>query len=130
MAKILVIEDDSTMLLNLVEMLEFENYTALGARSGQEGLALVEADPPDLILCDVMLPDINGFQVVKTLRANPSYARIPVIFVSARAGNVSGDQVPQAGVISYVMKPFDVQDLLTTIRGVLDGAQRAAGHNA
>ncbi len=118
------------MLLNLVEMLEFENYTALGARSGQEGLALVEADPPDLILCDVMLPDIDGFEVVQTLRADPSHARIPVIFVSARARSVSGDRVPQAGVISYVMKPFDVQDLLNTIRGVLDSDHQDVGHNA
>lgn len=116
------------MLLNLVEVLEFENYTAFGARSGQEGLALVEADPPDLILCDVMLPDIDGFEVVQALRANPSHAHIPVIFISARASSVSGEQAPQAGVISYVMKPFDVRDLLNTIRGALDSDQRDAGH--
>lgn len=117
------------MLLNLVEVLEFENYTAFGARSGQEGLALVEANSPDLILCDIMLPDIDGFEVVQTLRANPSHAHIPVIFISARASSVSGGQALPADVVSYVMKPFDVRDLLNTIRSVLDGSQADIGSN-
>lgn len=127
MAKILVIEDDSTMLVNLVEMLEFENFTAFGAASGQAGLAQVEADPPDLILCDVMLPDIDGFEVVNRLHADSRYAHIPVIFISARASHLSDGQMPQTGVVKYVMKPFDVRDLLNTIRSALDSGQPHSG---
>lgn len=126
MTRIVVIEDDSTMLLNLIEVLEYEKYAPLGARSGHEGLDLIRATSPALVLCDVMLPDIDGFQVVKALRASPVTAHIPVIFISARAGRANVEQGLESGVAGYIMKPFDVSELLDTIRRVLDNSQRSA----
>lgn len=126
MTQIVVIEDDSTMLLNLIEVLEYEKYAPVGARSGLEGLDLIRANSPALVLCDVMLPDIDGFQVVRALRANPATAHIPVIFISARAGRANAEQGLESGIAGYIMKPFDVGELLDTIRRVLDDSQHGA----
>jgi DNA-binding response OmpR family regulator len=126
MTQIVVIEDDSTMLLNLIEVLEYEKYAPAGARSGLEGLDLIRTNSPALVLCDVMLPDIDGFQVVRALRANPATAHIPVIFISARAGRANAEQGLESGIAGYIMKPFDVGELLDTIRRVLDDSQHGA----
>ncbi len=127
MAQIVVIEDDSIMLLNLIEVLEYENYAPVGARSGGEGLKLIESNPPDLILCDVMLPDTDGFEMARTLRARSATAHIPLIFISAHAERADHEQGSETNVVNYVMKPFDVSELLEIIRSTLDGDSHDAG---
>jgi DNA-binding response OmpR family regulator len=126
MAHIVVIEDDSTMLLNLLEVLEYENYAPHGARSGSEGLRLIESVLPDLVLCDIMLPDIDGFEMARRLRGHPATAHVPVIFISART-----DSAPalEANIVDYLTKPFDVSALLASIQGALNGSQSGAGQH-
>ncbi len=114
------------MLLNLVEVLAYEQYTPVGARSGGEALRLIESNPPDLILCDVMLPDTDGFAMARALRARPATAQIPVIFISAHAERADSQDQLEANVVTYLTKPFDVSELLDTIHRTLNHGQ----HNA
>lgn len=124
MARIVVIEDDGNMLLNLIEVLQYENYTLRGARSGSEGLSLIESLLPDLVLCDIMLPDIDGFEMARVLHARPTTAHIPVIFISARTEHVPA---LEANVVDYLMKPFEVSELLASIQRALNGRQTGTG---
>src|SRR5688572_17095102 len=84
MAKILVIEDEHKMRRNLLTILQMEGFEAVGAENGGEGLKMVETELPDLILCDVMMPDLDGYGVLAKVRANPKTTDIPLIFLTAR----------------------------------------------
>ncbi len=81
--KVLVIEDEPSIRNNIMLMLKVERYAATGAENGRVGLELARRDPPDLILCDVMMPEMDGFAVLEALRAEPRFAEIPFIFLTA-----------------------------------------------
>ena len=82
--KILVIEDEPQMLRNLLTILRAEQFSAVGAADGERGIAAALTNPPDLILCDITMPGLDGFGVLQQLRATPATAPIPFIFLTAR----------------------------------------------
>jgi len=116
MVQILVIDDQEQLLTDLVELLEFAGYTVQGATTGQEGVSLAQQLHPDLILCDVMMPGFDGFQVLEAIRADESTASIPVIFVSAKSDGETITRSKAMGVDAYIQKPFELDALIATIR--------------
>lgn len=114
---ILYIEDDRPTLDLIAQALKFAGYPITGATSGKQGLALMRERKPDLVLLDLMMPDISGWDVYRTMRSEEMLADIPVIVITARV--LSQDRVLVEGlppVDDYVTKPFDVKRLIRAIQ--------------
>jgi two-component system OmpR family response regulator len=120
--KILVIEDDEAIVLGLVQNLEFAGYEVATAADGPAGLKAARERKPDLILLDLMLPGISGFEICRELRDEGS--RVPVIILSARQDEFDKLHGFEMGADDYVTKPFSVQELLARVRSVLLRGQR------
>lgn len=115
MKKILVIEDEPEMRRNLLTILRLEKFEPVGAENGKAGIALAKATKPDLILCDVMMPEIDGFGVLKALRADAATASIPFIFLTAKGEKIDVRSGMSLGADDYLTKPVDKTDLLSAI---------------
>jgi two-component system sensor histidine kinase/response regulator len=108
---ILVVDDVPDNILLLQTILEFEGYTVDTALSGKSALAKIQALPPALVLLDIMMPDINGLEVVKHIRQNHNLPFIPVVLVSANH-EISREQGFEVGADDLIGKPFDADELL------------------
>ncbi|GAB4149610.1 MAG: hypothetical protein Fur0046_28240 [Cyanobacteria bacterium J069] len=115
MAKILVIEDDLTIRTALLKMLGAENHETLAAAEGKRGLDLAQECSPDLILCDIMMPGCDGYEVLTQLQRNPATAGIPFIFLTAKADRQDIRQGMALGADDYLTKPFTRQELMEAI---------------
>lgn len=115
---ILVIEDDPALRGFLSDLLEGEGYRAQCVESGTQGLQALEALTPDLVLLDLVLPDLDGFAVCRQIRAN-SQRRIPIVMLSANRDPLDVLEALHIGVDEYLRKPFEVEDLLAQIRAHL-----------
>jgi two-component system, sensor histidine kinase and response regulator len=116
MKKILVIEDEQFIRENIVEILESSDYEVHSAANGLLGVEAALRHLPDLILCDVMMPDLDGHGVLERLRADGSTASIPFIFLTARANSQDLRTGMNLGADDYLTKPFRVPDLLNTVQ--------------
>jgi DNA-binding response OmpR family regulator len=119
--RILVIEDEAEMIDLTRIVLEREGYKVLGAVGGAQGLEMIRQERPDLILLDLMMPDIGGWEVYRQVKADQELAQIPVIVVTAKAQSIDkvlGLQV--AKVDDYITKPFGPKELLESIDRVLN----------
>ena len=112
---ILVIEDEKDVRENIEDVLEFSDYHAIAAANGEQGLKLAQSQQPDLILCDIMMPKLDGYGVVKELRQNAKTAEIPVIFLTAKSEHADRRLGMEMGADDYLTKPFSTQDLLSAI---------------
>jgi class 3 adenylate cyclase/tRNA A-37 threonylcarbamoyl transferase component Bud32 len=117
--KVLVIEDEPSIRNNIVLMLRVERYAVVGAENGRVGLQLARSDPPDLILCDVMMPEMDGFAVLEALRAEPRFAEIPFIFLTALDDRSSMRRGMNLGADDYLPKPFTRIELLEAVNSRL-----------
>lgn len=115
MAKILVIEDEESIRENILELLEAENFEGIGAINGKVGIKLAIEQIPDLILCDMMMPEVDGHGVIKALRSEPLTATIPFIFLTAKADKVDIRTGMELGADDYITKPCTPQELLKAI---------------
>jgi len=115
--RILVVEDDESITLGLRMNLEAEGYQVTIAMDGDEGLARARNDPPDLVILDVMLPKVNGFEVVRTLRAEGS--TVPIIMLSARGAEMDKVMGLELGAEDYITKPFSLAELFARVKAVL-----------
>ncbi len=115
MKKILVIEDEPEMRRNLLTILRLEKFEPVGAENGKAGIALAKSVKPDLILCDVMMPEIDGFGVLRALRADAATASIPLIFLTAKGEKADIRSGMNLGADDYLTKPIDKTDLLSAI---------------
>ena len=116
MKTILIIEDDDTLLKTTSDFLEKEGYQTLQAEDGLTGIKKTITETPDLILCDIALPQLDGYQVYKTLRQNFSTEQIPFIFLTAKTENEDIRAGMNLGADDYITKPFDFDQLLTAIQ--------------
>ena len=114
--KILVIEDETPIRDNLRRFLGLEGYAVAAEANGALGLQRALAEPPDLILCDVMMPEMNGFEVLAQLRRAPHLAQVPFVFLTASADKDSIARGIALGAADYVTKPFDLPQLAALIR--------------
>jgi two-component system alkaline phosphatase synthesis response regulator PhoP len=115
--RILVVEDEPDMLLGLEHNLRFEGYDVTVAATGTAGLQAVRDQAPDLVLLDVMLPEMNGFDVLRAIRAD--HPNLPVIMITAKGLEVDKVQGFGLGADDYVTKPFSIRELLARIGAVL-----------
>lgn len=116
MTKILVVEDEATIREKLITVLGFEGFETLGAADGRAGVELARAEHPDLIVCDIMMPDLNGYGALRELRADPSTAAIPIIFLTAAASRADMRKGMELGADDYITKPYTVEELLAAVR--------------
>jgi len=124
MKKILVIEDERLIRHNLKFILEHNNYYYEEAENGLEGLAKIKSFKPDLILCDLMLPLMDGFEILTAIRANSEFIEVPFIFLTARADEKDKRTGMNIGADDYLTKPFAKKDLLEAIEKRLRLAER------
>lgn len=119
--KILLVDDSSTVLLMERMILSRNAYDVVTARDGVEGVERAVAEQPDLILMDVIMPRMDGFQACRALRERPETAHIPVIMVSTRGELANVETGYASGCTDYVTKPIDGMELLTKVRSCLGG---------
>jgi DNA-binding NtrC family response regulator len=115
MGKILVIEDDDNIRANVLDLLEAEGYQGVGARDGQAGVELAVQQQPEMIICDVAMPGIDGFEVLEILSMKASTATIPFVFLTARAERSNVRRGMALGADDYITKPFTRGELLEAI---------------
>ena len=127
---VLVIEDQDDVRENIVELLELSNYKVSSAPNGKLGVKQALDSPPNLILCDIMMPEMDGFEVLYLIGKNPSIASIPFIFLTAKAEKTDFRRGMNMGADDYITKPFEEMELLGAIERRLqkyDGLASAAG---
>lgn len=115
MVKILLIEDNEDFRINTSEIIELANYEVITAVNGVDGVEKAITEQPDLIICDVMMPELDGYGVINILSKNPDTSGIPFIFLTAKAENSDVRKGMNLGADDYLLKPFDEQTLLTSI---------------
>jgi DNA-binding response OmpR family regulator len=116
MPKILVIEDEPQMRRNVLTILEMEGFGAFGAENGRVGLEMIRTYRPDLILCDVMMPELDGYGVLRELRADPVIAETPFLFLTAKGERADFRAGMNLGADDYLTKPVVVEDLLNALK--------------
>ncbi len=124
---ILVIEDEGDILDLITVNLTREGFRVLGAASGEEGLALAREEAPDLIVLDLMLPGLDGLQVCRALRADPSTRALPVLILTARGEEADIVAGLETGADDYVTKPFSPKVLVARVRSVMRRRVAAPG---
>lgn len=115
MARILVIEDETPIRANLSRMLEMEGHEVMTAQDGQIGLACLQAQRPDLILCDLVMPVLDGYGVLAEVLARAETATIPFIFLSASADQAEREEGLRRGATDYLTKPFNLGEIRDTV---------------
>jgi CheY-like chemotaxis protein len=117
---VLLVEDEPENQLVVGLILRTEGFEVIGTEEGGAAAGMARAERPDVILLDVMMPEVNGFQVLERLRADPETASIPVILLTALAQRRDVELAIEAGVAGYITKPFEPEDLIRRITSVLE----------
>jgi len=120
---ILIIEDNERNLKLVRDVLQFNGFQTVEARTAEDGLALASANPPDLVLLDLQLPGIDGMEAFRQLRGSPPTAAIPVVAVTALAMKDDRERVLRAGFDGYLEKPISVRTLPDQVRAFLTAAE-------
>ncbi len=115
MKKILFIEDDTVVRENTAELLELSDYNVITASNGKIGVALAKKEKPDIIVCDIMMPELDGYGVLQALADDPETMQIPFIFLSARTEHRDIRKGMDLGADDYLTKPFEEEELLSAI---------------
>ena len=128
MPKKILAVDDEKHIVRLVQVnLERAGYTVVTANDGKEALQQVEAENPDLVVLDVMMPYMDGFEVLQNLRRNPATRDIPVIMLTAKAQDADVFKGWQSGVDCYLTKPFNPMELLSFVKRIFDSMDGGPG---
>jgi len=116
MKTVALIEDDSDLFALLKYNFENEGFRTVGSQTGKDAIELCQRERPDVVILDIMLPDSDGIDICRQLRANPDLARTPVIFLTARASESDRILGLELGANDYVVKPFSVRELIARVR--------------
>jgi PAS domain S-box-containing protein len=128
-ARVLIADDNADMREYLTNLLRTSGYQVSEVTDGQQALDVIRAEVPDLVISDVMMPGMDGLQLVAALRADPRVAAVPVVLLSARAGQEASIEGLQAGADDYLVKPFAAAELLARVRANIELA-RLRNHQA
>jgi adenylate cyclase len=124
--KVLVVDDTPLNVKMLADLLTFKGYQTATAASGAEALAKIEADRPDIVLLDVMMPGMNGIEAFKVLRADPQTSSIPIVAVTASAMTEDRQKIMAAGFEGLQTKPINVKEFLEAVAQTLKKSGGAA----
>lgn len=130
MPNILVIEDEQHLRATILETLEFEGFETLEAEDGRVGIQAAKKYRPDLILCDILMPELDGYDVLQEIRNDPQTAAIPFIFLTSQAAQRDLRKGMNSGADDYLTKPFEVDDLLSAINTRLEKHQTLSEHTS
>jgi len=130
MPAILIVDDEPNIVMSLEFLMRKNGYQVGIARNGSEALAAVAQTPYDLVLLDVMMPDVDGYQVCRTIRENASRATTKVIFLSAKSQPTDVQQGYAAGADLYIPKPFSTRQLMEKVRELLSTVGAASSREA
>ena len=119
--KILIVDDSGTSVMMARMVLSQENYTVATARDGQEGVERALIEKPDLILMDVVMPRLDGFEATKLLRAKEETKLTPILLVTTRGEEANVERGYLAGCTDYICKPFNAVELLAKVKNYLAG---------
>lgn len=119
MKKILIIEDNKEIKENIGEILELEGFEVLFAGNGIEGVYMAKENLPDIILCDIMMPKLKGYEVYQQLKEYTATSLIPFVFITALAEKSEVRKGLAIGADGYIVKPFDINDLLAEVERCL-----------
>jgi DNA-binding response OmpR family regulator len=117
--RILIVDDSGTSVMMARMVLSQEAYEVTMARDGREGVEKASADPPDLILMDVVMPLMDGFEAVAALRANEKTREIPILMVTTRGEEANVERGYRVGCTDYICKPFNAVELLAKVKNYL-----------
>lgn len=122
--QLLLIDDDPNLILLVKDYLEFRGYDVKTAGNGREALELLDESLPDMIICDVMMPEMDGYTFVKNVRENPRTEWIPVLFLSAKGQSQDRVKGLNTGADVYMVKPFEPEELVAQVESTLKQASR------
>ena len=120
MARILLIEDEPNIQRLICYALQTKGHHVTVAQDGRAGLEAAQAEAPDLVLLDMVMPEMSGMEVLMALKGDSSLENIPVLVVTASAQKEEAERAIESGAAGYLIKPFHVQDLHKTVMGLLD----------
>lgn len=123
MARILIVDDSPSQLLGIRRIVEKLGHEAISAEDGAAGVEVAKQELPDLILMDVVMPNLNGFQATRTISKNPETSHIPIILVTTKDQETDKVWGMRQGARAYVTKPIREEDLVKTLKEFLPGAQ-------
>jgi DNA-binding response OmpR family regulator len=118
MKRILLIEDNHSLREEIINVLELEGFEVRTAENGRVGLARLEEEIPDMVLCDLMMPDMDGYETLQAIRGNPATSALPVILLTARDDEQCKTRGAELGADDYVTKPFRIPDLLAAVQAI------------
>jgi DNA-binding response OmpR family regulator len=118
--RILIVDDEPNIVLSLEFLMQHSGFEVAVARDGDEALAQMAAFRPDLVLLDIMLPKLNGYEVCQKLRENPDWAGVKVVMLSAKGRELEVSKGLALGADAYVTKPFSTRELIDQVRRLLD----------
>ena len=122
--RLLLIDDDPNLILLVKDYLEFRGYEVITAENGREALDVLETDVPDMIVCDVMMPEMDGYDFVSNVRENERTSWIPVLFLSAKGQAQDRVKGLNVGADVYMVKPFEPEELVAQVEASLKQAYR------
>jgi DNA-binding NarL/FixJ family response regulator len=126
--RLLLIDDDPNLILLVKDYLEFRGYEVITAENGREALEVLEQDIPDMIICDVMMPEMDGYALVEHVREDPRTNWIPVLFLSAKGQSQDRVKGLNTGADVYMVKPFEPEELVAQVESSLKQATRLIQH--
>ncbi|MBC7971384.1 MAG: response regulator transcription factor [Verrucomicrobia bacterium] len=124
--RLLLIDDDPNLILLVKDYLEFRGYEVVTAENGREALDVLEREIPDMIICDVMMPEMDGYSLVKHVREDPRTSWVPVLFLSAKGQSQDRVKGLNTGADVYMVKPFEPEELVAQVESSLKQAARIA----
>ena len=124
--RILLVDDEPSIVKMVGKRLEVEGFEVLIAMDGQAGLSKAQADHPDLIILDLMLPKLNGYEVCTMLKQDSRYQKIPILLFTAKTQEKDEQLGRECGANAYIRKPFRAQELIEQIRGLIAQSQPTA----
>ena len=119
MASILVVDDEASIRHTITSILRYSAHTCHEAQDGQAGLDLARRQPFDLIITDIMMPRLNGLQMLQALKTDPLTAHIPVLIISATIDDPIRDQALRLGAHNFILKPFTLRQLIAAAQDAL-----------
>ncbi|MBC7822360.1 MAG: response regulator transcription factor [Candidatus Parcubacteria bacterium] len=126
--RLLLIDDDPNLILLVKDYLEFRGYDVITAENGREALEVLEQETPDMIICDVMMPEMDGYSLVSAIRQDPKTSWVPVLFLSAKGQSQDRVKGLNIGADVYMVKPFEPEELVAQVESSLKQASRLIQH--